>query len=73
MEDKTSRHKGTFVGVHLEDGQLEKLKLVEEKYDDFFGSKGRNRARALRWFIDSMPVEAIEGFPKGQASASMIA
>ena len=69
-----SRNKGVYMALHLEtDDQVQKVELVEKKFDELFGNTGRNRSRAIRWLIDSVPVEAIEAFPKDQASAGMMA
>lgn len=63
MAKKEDNHKGTFVGVHLSDEQVEKVEKIAQAFNDTFGDVGRNRARALRWLIDCFDESWLENFP----------
>jgi len=63
MAKKEDNHKGTFVGVHLSDEQVEKVEKIAQAFNDTFGDVGRNRARALRWLIDCFDESWLDSFP----------
>jgi hypothetical protein len=67
------RNKGTFLGVYVEDGHIDKIAAVERKFDEAFGEEGRNRSRAIRYILDCFDTDFLEHFPKSLASASATA
>lgn len=60
-EISESSHKGTFIGAYISDEELEKIKLVEKKFDSHLGDVGRNRSRAIRWMVDTFYARMIAG------------
>lgn len=56
-------HKGTLIGAHFSDEQIEKIEKIAQVYDRTFGDVGRNRARALRWLVDCFDESWLNNFP----------
>lgn len=69
-KEKKSQHKGQFIGGYFEQDHLDKLAVVEARFDEDFGDKGRNRSRALRYILESFDLSDLKYFPKDRPRAS---